>query len=78
VDLSPKRSSAWVGLGNNAWARGEIKPALDFYLMGFGADPKNYEASYNVALAYRQLGDQAHADEYFLIAHNLHQATSSH
>jgi tetratricopeptide (TPR) repeat protein len=74
VELAPKRSSAWVGLGNNAWARGEIRQALDFYLKALGADPTNHEANYNVALAYRQLGDQQRADDYFQRDRNLQQA----
>jgi len=52
----PKRSSAWVGLGNNALARGEQQQALRFYQRAYEADPNNRIASYNLALVYRQLG----------------------
>ena len=76
LELSPRHSSAWVGLGNNAWARGDIKSALDFYLAAVEADPENYEAKQNVALAYRQLGDLPPAAEYSERASRLQQPTS--
>lgn len=55
LKLDPQRSSAWVGRGNNAWARGNIKSALDHYLRAQTLDPNNREAGYNAALAYREL-----------------------
>ncbi len=76
LELAPKRSSAWVGLGNNAWARGEMQSALDAYLTAAESDPANYEASHNVALAYQRLGDQSRAAEYFQRARNLQQMTA--
>ena len=76
LELAPKHSSAWVGLGNNAWARGDIKSALDFYLIAVEADPANYEASHNVALAYRQLGDLPRAAEYSERADRQQQTTT--
>lgn len=75
LELSPKHSSAWVGLGNNAWTRGDVKSALDNYLAAVDADPANYEASHNVALAYRQLGDLPRAAEYSERARYLQQTT---
>ena len=74
VGQAPRRSSAWVGLGNNAWARGDIQAALDAYLTAINADPKNYEAVYNTALAYRQWGDLSRANEYFQRALTLQQS----
>jgi len=56
VRRAPKRSSAWVGLGNNALARGEQQQALEFYQRAYEADPNNRIASHNLALAYQQLG----------------------
>ncbi|MCF6338620.1 MAG: tetratricopeptide repeat protein [Gammaproteobacteria bacterium] len=56
VHRMPKRSSAWVGLGNNALARGEQQQALRFYQRAYEADPNNRIASHNLALVYRQLG----------------------
>ena len=76
LELAPRRSSAWVGLGNNAWARGEMRSALEAYLTAAEADPANYEASHNVALAYQRLGDQSRAAEYFQRARNLQQMTA--
>jgi len=53
--LDPKRSSAWVGRGNNAWAKGDIKAALANYLRAESLDPNNKEARHNAALAYQAL-----------------------
>jgi len=52
----PKRSSAWVGLGNNALAREQRQQALEFYQKAYETDPDNRIASYNLALVYQQLG----------------------
>ena len=76
VGQAPQRSTAWVGLGNNAWARGDIQAALDAYLKAVNADPKNYEAVYNTALAYRQAGDLFHANEFFQRALTLQQSSA--
>ena len=45
--------------------RGDMPMALQAYLTAINADPKNYEAVYNTALAYRQVGNQALAELYF-------------
>ncbi len=58
---APKRSSAWVGLGNNALARGLRQAALEYYQKAYAADPNNHIASYNLALAYQQLGNSERA-----------------
>lgn len=76
LELAPKHSPAWVGLGNNAWARGDMQSALNAYLTAVEADPTNYEASHNVALAYRQLGDLSRAAEYSQRARDLQQTTA--
>jgi tetratricopeptide (TPR) repeat protein len=55
INLDPKRSSAWVGQGNNAWTRGNIKAALDNYLRAQELDPNNQEARHNASLAYQML-----------------------
>lgn len=57
VERMPKRSSAWVGLGNNALARRAPQQALPFYQKAYDADPKNRIASYNLSLVYQQLGN---------------------
>jgi tetratricopeptide (TPR) repeat protein len=54
---APQRSSAWVGLGNNALAKGEQDQALVFYQRAYTVDPNNRIASYNLALVYRQMGN---------------------
>ena len=74
VKLEPKRSTAWVGLGNNAWARGQIREAQNDYLTAIRLDPKNREAVYNAGLAYRQLGDLQLAEEYMRKADQLKAA----
>jgi hypothetical protein len=52
----PKRSSAWVGLGNNALARNNSQQALEYYQKAYKADPNNFVASYNLMLTYQSLG----------------------
>ena len=64
LKLFPEKSSAWVGLGNIALMRGDIRSALHNYLQAIELDPNNNEASYNVALAYQKLGDLQRAAEY--------------
>ena len=54
---APQRSSAWVGLGNNALAKGDQQQALTFYQRAYTVDPNNRIASYNLALVYRQMGN---------------------
>jgi tetratricopeptide (TPR) repeat protein len=61
LQRAPRRSSAWVGLGNNALARRDSRQALEFYLNAYQADPANFVASYNLALVYRNLGEMERA-----------------
>ncbi len=58
---APQRSSAWVGLGNNALARGDQQQALAFYEKAYAADPNNRVAAYNLALVYQQTGNPERA-----------------
>ena len=74
LELTPNRSSAWVGLGNNAWAREDFPAALNAYLTAERADSTNYEAIYNSALVYGRLGNQSKAIEYFQRASALKQS----
>jgi tetratricopeptide (TPR) repeat protein len=64
VRRMPKRSSAWVGLGNNALTRGDQQQALAFYQKASAADPNNRIASYNLALVYQRLGNSEQAAFY--------------
>ena len=61
IDQAPQRSSAWVGLGNNALARQDLKQAENFYHKAFQADPGNLVASYNLAIVYKSLGNTEQA-----------------
>lgn len=64
VQRAPQRSSAWVGLGNNALARNNQQQALEFYQKAYGADPNNHIASYNLSLVYQRLGNMERAAFY--------------
>ncbi len=66
----PNRSSAWVGLGNNALAREQQQQALRFYQRAYTADPNNRIASHNLALVYRQLGRLERAAFFRRLAQN--------
>lgn len=70
----PQRSSAWVGLGNNALARNNTQQALEFYQRGYQADPNNFVASYNLMLVYQSLGKLQEAARFRSISQRL-QAT---
>ncbi len=70
VRRAPKQSSAWVGLGNNALARGEQQQALEFYQRAYEADPNNRIASHNLALVYQQLGRPERAAFFQRLAQN--------
>ena len=74
VERDPQRSSAWVGLGNNALARGELQQARDFYHQAYQANPNNRVASYNLALVYQRLGDRQQARRFQIISQRLQQA----
>ena len=69
----PQRSSAWVGLGNNALARQDNQQAIEFFKKAFQADPKNFIAPYNLALTYRRIGDIEQAQYFENIARQLQQ-----
>jgi Tfp pilus assembly protein PilF len=71
LELEPARSSAWVGLGNNAWARGDMSRALEHYVRAVGLDGGNYEAAYNAGLALSALGNAEGASRYFDLAARL-------
>ncbi len=70
VRRMPKRSSAWVGLGNNALARGEQQQALRFYQRAYETDSNNRIASHNLALVYQQLGRLERAAFFRRLAQN--------
>lgn len=70
VQRVPQRSSAWVGLGNNALLRDESQQALKFYLTAYQADPNNSVASYNLALLYRTFGELEKAAYFEAISRN--------
>lgn len=69
--LAPQRSSSWVGMGNNAYARQDLNQALDYYQTAFNADPTNIIASYNLAMVYRNLGNMEQAMHYQRITQQL-------
>ena len=70
----PKRSSAWVGLGNNALARNSSQQALEFYQKAYQADPNNFVASYNLMLIYQKLGKLQQAAYFRNISKRLQQS----
>lgn len=70
----PKRSSAWVGLGNNALARNSAQQALEYYQKAYKADPNNFVASYNLMLIYQQLGKLQQAAYFRNISKRLQQS----
>jgi len=55
VTEDPQRSSAWVGLGNNAFAQRELARAQEYYRRALQADAGNAEAAYNLSLVLRNL-----------------------
>jgi tetratricopeptide (TPR) repeat protein len=70
----PKRSSSWVGLGNNALARGDSQQALNFYQKAYQADSRNFVASYNLMMIYQRLGKLQQAAYFRDISRKLQQA----
>lgn len=70
----PKRSSAWVGLGNNALARNRSQQALEYYQKAYKADPNNFVASYNLMLIYQSLGKLQQAAYFRNISKRLQQS----
>ena len=73
LQKKPKRSSAWVGLGNNALARGESQQALSYYQRAYQADSENFVASYNLMLIYQRLGSLQMAARFRDISRRLQQ-----
>ena len=56
TQLDPKKSEAWAGLGNLAWAQGQLYEAISFYEKAVSIRPGNYEATMNLAMAYEKTG----------------------
>lgn len=69
--LAPARSSAWVGLGNVAYLRGDFVGARERYLRAVELDARNYEAQSNLALACEAAGDVEAAGRHRAVAHAL-------
>lgn len=74
----PARSSAWVGLGNNALARGDSQQALQHYQQAYQTNPKNFVASYNLAMVYQSLGKLQQAAHFRNISQKLQQRNHLH
>jgi tetratricopeptide (TPR) repeat protein len=71
VQRAPRRSSAWVGLGNNALARRQLQAALNYYQRAYQADSRNAVASYNLAIVHQNLGNLERARYYQRITQAL-------
>ena len=71
LDHDSEHTSSLVGMGNNAWARNDMRQAREFYLEAYRVDPTNYVASYNLSLIYRRLGDSERARHFENIARRL-------
>ena len=56
VQIDPKNSEAWAGLGNLAWMKGQTYDAISFYEKAVSIRPENYEAAMNLAMAYEKIG----------------------
>jgi Flp pilus assembly protein TadD len=56
VKIDPKSSEGWAGLGNLAQMRGNYTEAISFYEKAIANNPKNYEATMNLAVAYDKTG----------------------
>jgi tetratricopeptide (TPR) repeat protein len=76
LDRDPQHSSAWVGMGNNAWARNDMQRAIEFYLKAYDANPNNYVASYNLSIAYQKLGNYEQAQYFENIARRLKSSST--
>lgn len=61
MQIEPNNSEALAGLGNLAWARGQIYEAVSLYEKALAARPENYEAAVNLAMAYERTGQAGHA-----------------
>jgi tetratricopeptide (TPR) repeat protein len=60
--LAPGAVAASFGLGRVALARGDHRRAVEYFERVLAADPRASAAHYQLALAYRGLGDTAKAD----------------
>ena len=56
VQIDPKSSEAWAGLGNLAWMQDRIYEAISCYEKAIFIRPGNYEAAMNLAMAYEKIG----------------------
>lgn len=56
VQIDPKNSEAWAGLGNLAWMRGQFNEAISCYEKAISIRPGNYEAMVNLAMVYEKTG----------------------
>jgi len=56
VQIDPKNSEAWTGLGNLAWSNGRFHEAVSCYEKAVSIRPGNYEAVMNLAMAYENTG----------------------
>lgn len=56
VTIDPTSTQGWAGLGNLALMTGEYFESIASYEKAIAADPKNYEATMNLAVAYDKTG----------------------
>ena len=59
VQIEPRNSEAWAGLGNLAWVKGQVSEAISCYEKALAIRPGNYEAAMNLAMAYEKSGQAA-------------------
>ena len=67
VTLDPKCAEASLELGNLSAGRKQWEQAIGLYLDAIKADPELNEAHYRLGVAYQHAGDQANANEQFLL-----------
>jgi tetratricopeptide (TPR) repeat protein len=56
--LNPRDSVAFSGLGTNFLIRKDFNRALKYFKAALNSDENNYEARYNLALTYENLGER--------------------
>lgn len=71
------RSSAWVGLGNNALTRNDTQQALQHYQKAYQADASNFVAAYNLTMIYQSLGNLQLAARFRDISQRLQQGSQA-
>lgn len=59
--IDVKNSEAWAGLGNVAWAMGDLPRAIAHYEQALAARGNNYEAAMNLASCYDKTGQPERA-----------------